>query len=42
VEADASESVKGDASGGSVIELLSRPTTSDVDTSGGSKVVYKD
>jgi hypothetical protein len=42
VEADASDSVSGEASGGSVIQLVSRPSKSDVDTSGGSKVVYKD
>ena len=42
VEADASDRVSGDASGGSVIQLVSRPDRSDVETSGGSKVVYKD
>ena len=37
----ATERVSGEASGGSVIRLLSRPGQSDVDTSGGSKVVYE-
>jgi hypothetical protein len=41
VEADATERVSGEASGGSVIRLLSRPGQSNVDTSGGSKVVYE-
>ncbi|MFP2932689.1 head GIN domain-containing protein [Pyxidicoccus sp. 3LG] len=40
VEADVSDSVTGDASGGSIIQLVSRPGRSDVDTSGGSKVTY--
>nr|WP_281404473.1 hypothetical protein [Pyxidicoccus fallax] len=40
MEADASDSVTGDASGGSIIQLVSRPGRSEVDTSGGSKVVY--
>ncbi|WP_163993473.1 head GIN domain-containing protein [Pyxidicoccus caerfyrddinensis] len=42
VEADVSERVSGDASGGSTIRLVSRPNKSDVDTSGGSRVTYKD
>jgi hypothetical protein len=41
VEADATERVSGEASGGSVIRLLSRPGQSDVEASGGSKVVYE-
>ncbi|MCP3137057.1 head GIN domain-containing protein [Pyxidicoccus xibeiensis] len=40
VEADVSDSVTGDASGGSVIQLVRRPGKSDVDTSGGSKLTY--
>jgi hypothetical protein len=42
VEADVSDSVTGDASGGSTIRLMSRPGRSDVDTSGGSRVTYAD
>jgi hypothetical protein len=42
VEADVSDSVTGDASGGSTIRLVSRPDRNDVDTSGGSRVTYKD
>lgn len=42
VEADVSDSVTGDASGGSTIRLMSRPGKTDVETSGGSRVTYKD
>lgn len=42
VEADVSQRVHGEASGGSTIRLMSRPEQSDVDTSGGSRVTYKD
>lgn len=42
VEADVSERVSGDASGGSTIRLVSRPGKSDVETSGGARVTYKD
>lgn len=42
IEADAKEKVKVEASGGATVRLRSRPGVSDVDTSGGARVVYGD
>ncbi|MFP2960657.1 head GIN domain-containing protein [Myxococcus sp. 1LA] len=42
VEVDASERATGEASGGSILQLVSRPGQSDVRTSGGSRLIYKD
>lgn len=42
IEADAKEKVKVEASGGATVRLRTRPGLSDVDTSGGARVVYGD
>ncbi|AKQ70084.1 hypothetical protein A176_006996 [Myxococcus hansupus] len=42
VEADATERISGEASGGSTLQLVSRPSRNEVTSSGGSRILYKD
>ncbi len=42
VEADATDRVSGEASGGSILQLVSRPSRNEVTSSGGSRILYKD